>query len=66
MLTQTHVCSVLLSSFGITPTTEKLYHSGVMRTKIDDCQFVCIEQSDYYKILHQVLSLSLFFFNIFV
>ena len=41
-------------SFGITPTMEKLYHSGVMRTKIDDCQFVCIAQSDYYNILHQV------------
>ncbi|KAI0211121.1 Rap guanine nucleotide exchange factor 2 [Lamellibrachia satsuma] len=40
-------------SFGITPTMEKLYHSGVMRTKIDDCQFVCIAQSDYYNILHQ-------------
>ena len=33
---------------------EKLYHKGVMKTKIDDCQFVCIAQSDYYRILHQV------------
>ncbi|KAF8771177.1 Rap guanine nucleotide exchange factor 2 like protein [Argiope bruennichi] len=40
-------------SFGITPTTEKMYHQGVMRTKVDDCQFVCIAQSDYYRILHQ-------------
>merc|ERR1719220_1230250 len=40
-------------SFGITPTMEKLYHSGVMRTKCDDCQFVCITQTDYYRILHQ-------------
>ncbi|GAB6028163.1 hypothetical protein CHUAL_002370 [Chamberlinius hualienensis] len=40
-------------SFGITPTMEKLYHKGVMRTKVDDCQFVCITQNDYYKILHQ-------------
>ncbi|KAG8191865.1 hypothetical protein JTE90_019800 [Oedothorax gibbosus] len=40
-------------SFGITPTTEKMYHQGVMRTKADDCQFVCIAQSDYYRILHQ-------------
>ena len=42
-------------SFGITPTMEKLYHKGVMRTKLDDCQFVCIAQQDYYNILHQVI-----------
>ena len=40
-------------SFGITPTMDKLYHSGTMRTKCDDCQFVCITQTDYYRILHQ-------------
>ena len=40
-------------SFGITPTMEKLYHKGVMRTKCDDCQFVCVSQTDYYRILHQ-------------
>ncbi|KAL8569549.1 hypothetical protein ACOMHN_002095 [Nucella lapillus] len=40
-------------SFGITPTTEKLYHKGVMQTMMDDCQFVCIAQQDYYRILHQ-------------
>lgn len=43
-------------SFGITPTMEKLYHKGVMRTKVDDCQFVCIAQVDYYGILHQVMT----------
>lgn len=32
---------------------EKLYHQGVMRSKVDDCQFVCIRQTDYYRILHQ-------------
>lgn len=32
---------------------EKLYHKGVMRTKCEDCQFVCITQQDYYRILHQ-------------
>ena len=32
---------------------EKLYHKGVMRTKCDDCQFVCVTQTDYYRILHQ-------------
>ncbi|XP_050430519.1 rap guanine nucleotide exchange factor 6 isoform X2 [Adelges cooleyi] len=40
-------------SFGIVPTMERLYHRGVMRTKCDDCQFVCITQTDYYRILHQ-------------
>ncbi|XP_060559631.1 rap guanine nucleotide exchange factor 6-like isoform X10 [Ruditapes philippinarum] len=40
-------------SFGITPTMEKLYHHGQMHTISDDCQFVCIAQSDYYRILHQ-------------
>lgn len=32
---------------------EKMYQQGVMRTKVEDCQFVCVAQSDYYKILHQ-------------
>ncbi|KAL1122157.1 hypothetical protein AAG570_003562 [Ranatra chinensis] len=40
-------------SFGILPTMEKLYHKGVMRTKCDDCQFVCITQMEYYRIQHQ-------------
>lgn len=40
-------------SFGIKPTMDKLYHRGIMRTKCDDCQFVCITQTDYYRILHQ-------------
>uniref|UniRef100_A0A182K4V5 Camp-regulated guanine nucleotide exchange factor n=1 Tax=Anopheles christyi TaxID=43041 RepID=A0A182K4V5_9DIPT len=40
-------------SFGIMPTMDKLYHRGVMRTKCDDCQFVCITQTDYYRIQHQ-------------
>ena len=33
-------------SFGITPTMEKLFHQGVMKTCLDDCQFVCITQVD--------------------
>ncbi|KAF2898675.1 hypothetical protein ILUMI_07500 [Ignelater luminosus] len=40
-------------AFGILPTMDKLYHKGIMRTKCDDCQFVCITQSDYYRIQHQ-------------
>ena len=38
--------------FGITPTMEKMYHVGTMTTVVDDCQFVCITQTDYYRILH--------------
>lgn len=41
-------------SFGMAEATlEKLYHKGVMTTRCDDCQFVCITQTDYYRILHQ-------------
>lgn len=40
-------------AFGIAPTMDKSYHYGIMRTKTDDCQFVCITQTDYYRILHE-------------
>lgn len=39
-------------AFGILPTMDKLYHKGVMITKCDDCQFVCITQSDYYRFVN--------------
>jgi len=39
--------------FGISPTMKKEFHQGVMTTMVDDCQFICITQSDYYKILHE-------------
>ena len=32
---------------------KKEFHCGVMTTMVDDCQFVCITQNDYYKILHE-------------
>lgn len=38
--------------FGIKPTTQTEYHQGVMTTVVDDCQFVCITQSDYNRILN--------------
>jgi len=38
-------------SFGIPPTSERLLHRGVMRTTANDCQFVCVTQEDYCKIL---------------
>ncbi|XP_048513096.1 rap guanine nucleotide exchange factor 6-like isoform X4 [Athalia rosae] len=40
-------------SFGILPTMERLLHQGVMRTKCDDCQFVCVTQADYFQIQSQ-------------
>ncbi|XP_048580801.1 rap guanine nucleotide exchange factor 6 isoform X2 [Nematostella vectensis] len=40
-------------SFGVEPSLKKMYHHGVMRTRVNDCQFVCIAQSDYYRILTQ-------------
>ena len=39
--------------FGILPMMNKHHHSGTMRTKCDDCQFVFITQNDYYRIQHQ-------------
>ncbi|XP_025059368.1 rap guanine nucleotide exchange factor 2 isoform X12 [Alligator sinensis] len=42
------------NSFGVSPTLDKEYMKGVMRTKVDDCQFVCIAQQDYCRILNQV------------
>ncbi|XP_053156737.1 rap guanine nucleotide exchange factor 6 isoform X11 [Hemicordylus capensis] len=42
------------NSFGITPSLEKQYMNGVVRTKVDDCQFVCIAQQDYWRILNHV------------
>ncbi|XP_041121713.1 rap guanine nucleotide exchange factor 6-like isoform X13 [Polyodon spathula] len=42
------------NSFGISPTLDKQYMSGVVRTKGDDCQFVCIAQQDYWRIVNHV------------
>ncbi|KAG8135048.1 putative Rap guanine nucleotide exchange factor 2 protein [Naja naja] len=42
------------NSFGVSPTMDKEYMKGIMRTKVDDCQFVCIAQQDYCRILNQV------------
>ncbi|XP_066508118.1 rap guanine nucleotide exchange factor 2 isoform X2 [Hoplias malabaricus] len=41
-------------SFGVSPSMDKELMVGVMRTKVDDCQFVCIAQQDYCCILNQV------------
>ncbi|KAJ8247392.1 hypothetical protein GJAV_G00245850 [Gymnothorax javanicus] len=42
------------NSFGVSPTMEKEFMKGMMKTKVDDCQFVCIAQQDYCCILNQV------------
>ncbi|XP_074924233.1 rap guanine nucleotide exchange factor 6 isoform X8 [Chelonoidis abingdonii] len=42
------------NSFGIIPSLDKQYMNGVVRTKVDDCQFVCIAQQDYWRILNHV------------
>uniref|UniRef100_A0A8I5YCN5 Rap guanine nucleotide exchange factor 6 n=1 Tax=Rattus norvegicus TaxID=10116 RepID=A0A8I5YCN5_RAT len=42
------------NSFGIVPTLDKQHMRGVVRTKVDDCQFVCIAQQDYWRILNHV------------
>ena len=39
--------------FGIKPSKEVEFHQGVMTTIVDDCQFVCITQEDYAKILNE-------------
>ncbi|XP_076874922.1 rap guanine nucleotide exchange factor 2 isoform X3 [Brachyhypopomus gauderio] len=41
-------------SFGVSPSMDKELMVGVMRTKVDDCQFVCVAQQDYCCILNQV------------
>ena len=40
-------------SFGCGPTLDQYYHRGIMKTRVDDCQFVVVTQNDYYAILNQ-------------
>ncbi|XP_069366211.1 rap guanine nucleotide exchange factor 6 isoform X3 [Paralichthys olivaceus] len=42
------------NSFGISPSLDKQHMNGEVRTKGDDCQFVCIAQEDYWRILNHV------------
>ena len=41
-------------SFGCGPTLDQYCHTGIMKTRVDDCQFVVVAQNDYYAILNQV------------
>ncbi|UJR30940.1 hypothetical protein I4U23_018452 [Adineta vaga] len=40
-------------SFGCGPTLDQYCHAGIMKTRVDDCQFVVVAQNDYYAILNQ-------------
>jgi len=40
-------------SFGCGPTLDQYCHRGIMKTRVDDCQFVVVAQNDYYAILNQ-------------
>ncbi|KAL6098305.1 rapgef6 [Pungitius sinensis] len=42
------------NSFGISPSLDKQRMNGEVRTKGDDCQFVCVAQEDYCRILNHV------------
>ncbi|XP_034405639.1 rap guanine nucleotide exchange factor 6 [Cyclopterus lumpus] len=42
------------NSFGISPSLDKQHMNGEVRTKGDDCQFVCVAQEDYWRILNHV------------
>jgi hypothetical protein len=55
-------------SFGCGPTLDQYCHTGIMKTRVDDCQFVVVAQNDYYAILNQVdwIERILFFWNLFV
>lgn len=41
-------------SFGCGPTLDQYCHAGIMKTRVDDCQFLVVAQNDYYAILNQV------------
>ena len=47
-------------SFGCGPTLDQYCHQGIMKTCVDDCQFVVIGQNDYYAVLNQVKIFSNF------
>uniref|UniRef100_A0A3B4AG38 Uncharacterized protein n=1 Tax=Periophthalmus magnuspinnatus TaxID=409849 RepID=A0A3B4AG38_9GOBI len=42
------------NSFGISPSLDKQFMTGEVRTKGDDCQLVCVAQEDYWRILNHV------------
>ena len=40
-------------SFGCAATLDQYKHRGIMKTRVDDCQFIVVAQNDYYAILNQ-------------
>merc|ERR1712226_1127775 len=40
-------------AFGVNTTPGVMNHKGMMKTRVDDCQFVCIAQDDYWRIFSQ-------------
>jgi len=40
-------------AFGVETEKKTMFHKGTMRTRVDDCQFVCIAQEDYWRIFSQ-------------
>ena len=40
-------------SFGCGATLDQYKHRGIMKTRLDDCQFIVVAQNDYYAILNQ-------------
>ena len=40
--------------FGCGPKLDQYIHRGIMKTRVDDCQFISVKQNDYYAILNQV------------
>ncbi|CAG7722816.1 unnamed protein product [Allacma fusca] len=51
--TEVYYAGKSFGQFGTPPTLDKQFFSGSMQTVVDDCQFVCVTQSDYYRILKQ-------------
>jgi len=41
-------------SFGITSTVDSQIQSGLLRTRVANCQLVSVKKVDFYSIIHQV------------
>lgn len=46
--------------FGCGPTLDQYTHKGIMKTRVDNCEFVVVAQNDYYAILNQVNRINYF------
>jgi len=41
-------------SFGITSTMDNEIHSGMLRTRVSNCQLVSVKKNDFSAIMHRV------------